>query len=79
MLSAQCILTLAAYLPLFLFQRMLGNNFRYSLTLFECFYFVAQDYELDRDRIHLENILGEGQFGDVHAGQYTDKVQQSHM
>ena len=58
---------------------MLGNNFRYSLTLFKCFYFVAQDYELDRDRIHLENILGEGQFGDVHAGQYTDKVQQSHM
>ena len=35
---------------------------------------LAQDYELERERLDLENILGEGQFGDVHAGKYTDKV-----
>ena len=39
-----------------------------------CHRVSGQDYELDRDRIQLEDILGEGQFGDVHAGKYTEKV-----
>ncbi|KAI0236774.1 Focal adhesion kinase 1 [Lamellibrachia satsuma] len=32
----------------------------------------AIDYEIDRDRITLGDILGEGQFGDVHRGIYHD-------
>ena len=28
----------------------------------------AKDYELDRQRIELSEIIGEGQFGDVHKG-----------
>ena len=34
----------------------------------------AIDYEIDRDRITLGDILGEGQFGDVHRGIYHDVV-----
>lgn len=41
-------------------------------------YFVAAtDYELDRYRIFLTDILGQGQFGDVHAGVYSESVSQS--
>jgi len=32
------------------------------------------DYEIDRSRLKLEDILGEGQFGDVFKGLYTDLV-----
>ena len=35
---------------------------------------AAIDYEIDRDRITLGDILGEGQFGDVHRGIYHDVV-----
>ena len=30
----------------------------------------AKDYEVDRNRLELCEIIGEGQFGDVHKGQY---------
>ena len=30
----------------------------------------ARDYELDRSRVELHEIIGEGQFGDVHKGLY---------
>ena len=33
--------------------------------------FSAKDYEIDREAIILGEILGEGQFGDVHKGIYT--------
>lgn len=36
--------------------------------------FSARDYELRRDHIKLQEVLGEGQFGDVHKGFFTDKV-----
>ncbi|GFQ81744.1 hypothetical protein TNCT_18981 [Trichonephila clavata] len=34
---------------------------------------VARDYELNRSDIILEEIIGEGQFGDVHKGTYKSK------
>lgn len=34
---------------------------------------LARNYELDRDQIELGDILGEGQFGDVHKGTYRTK------
>ena len=54
----------------------LSGNSTYVLDEYWYFLFsiLARDYELDRDRIDLEEILGEGQFGDVHAGKYTEKV-----
>ena len=33
-----------------------------------------RDYEVDRDRVTLVSVLGEGQFGDVHKGVYVDPV-----
>ena len=36
--------------------------------------FSAHDYEIHRDRIILLEILGNGQFGDVHKGVYREKV-----
>ena len=30
----------------------------------------ARDYEIDRTRVELHEIIGEGQFGDVHKGLY---------
>ena len=33
----------------------------------------GRDYEISRELINLEDILGEGQFGDVHKGSFTDK------
>ena len=38
------------------------------------FFFSAHDYEIHRDRIILLEILGNGQFGDVHKGVYREKV-----
>lgn len=35
---------------------------------------VAQDYEIQRDRIELGRCIGEGQFGDVHQGVYMSLV-----
>lgn len=35
------------------------------------FHFPAHDYELDRLDIELGDIIGQGQFGDVHQGVYT--------
>ena len=34
----------------------------------------GQDYQIDREQITLTEILGEGQFGDVHRGIFTDTV-----
>lgn len=34
---------------------------------------TARDYELDRSQIELQDIIGEGQFGDVHKGSYTQR------
>lgn len=36
--------------------------------------FIARDYELNRADIVLEEIIGEGQFGDVHKGTYKSMV-----
>lgn len=36
--------------------------------------FSAKDYELRRDNVQLFEVLGEGQFGDVYKGAWTDKV-----
>ncbi|XP_052774521.1 focal adhesion kinase 1-like isoform X3 [Mya arenaria] len=33
----------------------------------------SHDYEIQRDRVCLKDILGNGQFGDVHKGIYRDK------
>lgn len=39
------------------------------IILFDIFYlFTVKNYELDRNQIELHEILGEGQFGDVHRG-----------
>lgn len=35
---------------------------------FRTFFFPDRDYELARNQIELKEIIGEGQFGDVHAG-----------
>ena len=32
----------------------------------------ARDYEIDRARVELHDIIGEGQFGDVHKGVYKE-------
>ena len=37
-----------------------------------------RDYVLDRESITLEDILGEGQFGDVHRGVYVDATGAHH-
>lgn len=39
-----------------------------------CVLFAAKDYELRRDLVQLYEVLGEGQFGDVYKGVWTDKV-----
>lgn len=48
------------------------SNFRfmnfYLLTIF-----VARNYELNRSQIELTDVLGEGQFGDVHKGTLKNK------
>lgn len=36
--------------------------------------YIAQDYEIQRDRIELGRCIGEGQFGDVHQGVYISPV-----
>ena len=38
------------------------------------YYITAHDYEIQRERINLLDILGNGQFGDVHKGVYREKV-----
>ena len=40
----------------------------------DCVLFAAKDYELRRDLVQLYEVLGEGQFGDVYKGVWTDKV-----
>ena len=35
----------------------------------------SKDYEMSRGRVQLGEILGEGQFGDVHKGIYEDQVE----
>ncbi len=36
--------------------------------------FIEEGYELKRFRITLEELLGEGQFGDVYRGKYESEV-----
>lgn len=41
-----------------------------------CFFkqfFLAKSYELERSQLDLGEILGEGQFGDVHKGTFRGK------
>lgn len=38
------------------------------------FHSLTVDYEIDRSCVELGEILGEGQFGDVHRGIYTESV-----
>uniref|UniRef100_A0A8C2J640 non-specific protein-tyrosine kinase n=1 Tax=Cyprinus carpio TaxID=7962 RepID=A0A8C2J640_CYPCA len=45
-------------------------SFRFVTVGFLCSSSVAQDYEIQRDRIELGRCIGEGQFGDVHQGVY---------
>jgi hypothetical protein len=37
-------------------------------------HFCSVDYEIERSSVELCDILGEGQFGDVHRGIYSDNV-----
>ena len=37
-------------------------------------FFPAKDYNIEHEDIHLGDILGEGQFGDVHQGTYIAQV-----
>ena len=42
----------------------------------------ARDYEVDRSRVELHEIIGEGQFGDVHKGLYhvpSHQISQSNL
>jgi focal adhesion kinase 1 len=42
----------------------------------------ARDYEIDRSRVELHEIIGEGQFGDVHKGVYnvpSHQISQSNL
>ena len=42
----------------------------------------ARDYEIDRSRVELHDIIGEGQFGDVHKGVYhvpSHQISQSNL
>ena len=45
--------------------------FCYSYIFF--YEFTAHDYEILRDQVCLLDILGNGQFGDVHKGIYREK------
>ena len=49
-------------------SQLLDSNVRYITV------FVAHDYEIQREKIILLEILGNGQFGDVHKGVYREKV-----
>lgn len=33
----------------------------------------SRDYEIDREHVQLHDIIGEGQFGDVHKGTLLDQ------
>jgi len=35
---------------------------------------LAKDYEIPRNKLLLETIIGQGQFGDVHRGTYISPV-----
>lgn len=35
---------------------------------------LAKDYEIPKNRLRLETIIGQGQFGDVHRGTYNSLV-----
>ena len=39
-------------------------------------YFSARDYELVRNQVELGEIIGEGQFGDVHKGTFKGRDNQ---
>ena len=44
------------------------------LTLLSIVVSSAKDYQIPRNRITLETIIGQGQFGDVHRGAFTANV-----
>lgn len=35
---------------------------------------LAKDYEISRDHLQLQEIIGQGQFGDVYKGSYRAPV-----
>ena len=39
---------------------------------------LAKDYEIPRNKLLLETIIGQGQFGDVHRGTYVSPVSSWH-
>ena len=39
---------------------------------------LAKDYEIPRNKLLLETIIGQGQFGDVHRGTYVSPVSSQH-
>lgn len=62
----------ACNIALFLIKTM--SNHYYLISLFcKVHLLSAKNYELDRNQIELHEILGEGQFGDVHRGTVQNK------
>lgn len=39
-----------------------------------CYLFAAKDYEIAVENLQLEEIIGQGQFGDVYKGTYRPPV-----
>ena len=39
-----------------------------------CLNLLAKDYEIPKDKLRLDTIIGQGQFGDVHRGTYVSPV-----
>ena len=65
------------------FMNMLAVTVCLQVKLFHSWIFfvdltspLAKDYELQRKDIHLEAIIGEGQFGDVYKGTFKPNVGQ---
>ena len=52
------------------FRSCYVSSFYENVTFSKFFNSPARDYELDRSRVELHEIIGEGQFGDVHKGIY---------
>lgn len=46
----------------------------HDFTLHLFYFFKAKDYEVARDDLTLDEIIGQGQFGDVYQGTFKSKV-----
>jgi len=47
------------------------------LIFFLLIFFAARDYEIVRNQVELGEIIGEGQFGNVHKGSYKGRDDQT--